>query len=151
MPPETSRPTGDQVLAKLPADHTHGCAYTRRRTGVGKTYSMIDDAHAFRREGLAVVIGFVETHGRAETEARIATRDHHPTKGDTGRRLAEWTSTRFSRGARALRRRRLAHTNAPRRAREALSGRCRNDRFCIGVMTAVNIQHSKRSTMPSVG
>ena len=38
---------------------------------MGKTYSMIEDAHAFKREGVDIVIGFVETHGRAETEARI--------------------------------------------------------------------------------
>ncbi|HMS03750.1 MAG TPA: histidine kinase, partial [Gemmatimonadaceae bacterium] len=39
--------------------------------GVGKTVRMLDDAHALRARGVDVVIGFVETHGRAGTEARI--------------------------------------------------------------------------------
>src|ERR1700733_1731653 len=37
--------------------------------GVGKTYEMLSAAQARRREGIDVVIGVVETHGRAETEA----------------------------------------------------------------------------------
>ena len=40
--------------------------------GVGKTYEMLSAARAKRREGADVVIGVVETHGRAETEALIA-------------------------------------------------------------------------------
>jgi two-component system sensor histidine kinase KdpD len=37
--------------------------------GVGKTYAMLEAAQARRREGADVVLGWVETHGRAETEA----------------------------------------------------------------------------------
>lgn len=37
--------------------------------GVGKTYAMLQAAHAKRREGIDVVIGLVETHGRSETAA----------------------------------------------------------------------------------
>ena len=33
---------------------------------------MIEDAHTLRREGVDVVVGFVETHGRTDTEAQIA-------------------------------------------------------------------------------
>jgi two-component system sensor histidine kinase KdpD len=40
--------------------------------GVGKTYEMLSAAQARRREGVDVVIGVVETHGRAETEALTA-------------------------------------------------------------------------------
>lgn len=40
--------------------------------GVGKTYEMLSAAQARRREGVDVVIGIVETHGRAETQALIA-------------------------------------------------------------------------------
>ena len=39
--------------------------------GVGKTYEMLSDAAALRRDGIDVVIGIVETHGRAETEALV--------------------------------------------------------------------------------
>src|SRR5690348_630912 len=40
--------------------------------GVGKTYEMLQAAQAKRREGVDVVIGIVETHGRQETEALLA-------------------------------------------------------------------------------
>ncbi|EJY56813.1 Osmosensitive K channel His kinase sensor [Alicyclobacillus hesperidum URH17-3-68] len=36
--------------------------------GVGKTYTMLNEAHRMWREGTDVVVGFVETHGRKETE-----------------------------------------------------------------------------------
>lgn len=39
--------------------------------GVGKTYAMLQAARAKRKEGLDVVAGIVETHGRAETEALL--------------------------------------------------------------------------------
>lgn len=39
--------------------------------GVGKTYRMLEEAHSLRRRGVDVVVGFVETHGRAETAALI--------------------------------------------------------------------------------
>ena len=40
--------------------------------GVGKTYRMLEEAHALQKRGVDVVIGFVETHGRVETEALVA-------------------------------------------------------------------------------
>jgi two-component system sensor histidine kinase KdpD len=40
--------------------------------GVGKTYRMLEEAHALRQRGVDVVIGFIETHGRAETAALLA-------------------------------------------------------------------------------
>lgn len=39
--------------------------------GVGKTYAMLQQAGQRRREGIDVVIGWVDTHGRKETEALI--------------------------------------------------------------------------------
>lgn len=39
--------------------------------GVGKTYRMLEEAHALQKRGTDVVIGFIETHGRAETAALI--------------------------------------------------------------------------------
>src|SRR5450631_1217945 len=39
--------------------------------GVGKTYRMLEEAHALKERGVAVVIGFIETHGRADTAALV--------------------------------------------------------------------------------
>ena len=39
--------------------------------GVGKTYAMLEAAHARRKEGVDVVVGWVDTHGRAETDALL--------------------------------------------------------------------------------
>ena len=39
--------------------------------GVGKTYEMLNAAHLRKKEGLNVRIGYIETHGRAETEALL--------------------------------------------------------------------------------
>src|SRR4030088_1635691 len=39
--------------------------------GVGKTYEMLQSAHAKRKAGVDVVVGVVETHGRAETEVLL--------------------------------------------------------------------------------
>jgi two-component system, OmpR family, sensor histidine kinase KdpD len=40
--------------------------------GVGKTYRMLEEAHALKKRGVDVVVGFVETHGRAETAALVS-------------------------------------------------------------------------------
>src|ERR1700733_4282009 len=40
--------------------------------GVGKTYEMLQSAHARRKAGIDIVVGVVETHGRAETQALLA-------------------------------------------------------------------------------
>ena len=45
--------------------------YIGSAAGVGKTYRMLTEAHDLRRRGVDVVIGFIETHGRAETEAQV--------------------------------------------------------------------------------
>ena len=39
--------------------------------GVGKTYRMLQEAHRLKKEGIDVVVGLVETHGRAETAQLI--------------------------------------------------------------------------------
>ena len=40
--------------------------------GVGKTYTMLESAHERLQENVDVVVGWVETHGRAETEKMAA-------------------------------------------------------------------------------
>lgn len=45
--------------------------YIGSAAGVGKTFRMLQEAHDLERRGIDVVVGYVETHGRAETEAQI--------------------------------------------------------------------------------
>jgi len=49
--------------------------------GVGKTYRMLEEAHALRERGVDVVVGFVESHGRAETEALVEGLEVIPRRG----------------------------------------------------------------------
>src|SRR5262245_58447646 len=143
---ERSRPTGEQVLAKLQADQRARLRiYIGAAPGVGKTYSMLEDAHAFRRDGVDVVIGFVETYGRAETDAQIRDLEVVPRQkiDYRGVVLEEMDVTAV------LQRRpqlcvvdELAHTNVPgsrheKRYQDVLEILDAG----IGVLTAVNIQH----------
>jgi len=45
--------------------------YIGMSAGVGKTYRMLQEAHALLRNGIDVKIGFIETHNRAETHALL--------------------------------------------------------------------------------
>src|SRR5260370_1582302 len=45
--------------------------YLGGAAGVGKTYRMLEEAHELREQGHDIVLGFIETHGRAETASRI--------------------------------------------------------------------------------
>lgn len=45
--------------------------YIGAAPGVGKTYQMLEDAHNLKKQGTDIVIGFIEAHGRAETEELI--------------------------------------------------------------------------------
>lgn len=45
--------------------------YVGFAAGVGKTFRMLQEAHDLRRRGVDVVVGFVETHGRADTAALV--------------------------------------------------------------------------------
>ncbi len=45
--------------------------YIGMSAGVGKTYRMLQEAHALLRSGIDVKIGFVETHNRVETHALL--------------------------------------------------------------------------------
>src|SRR3982751_4328029 len=45
--------------------------YIGSAAGVGKTFRMLQEAHDLRRRGIDIVVGFVETHGRAETTSQI--------------------------------------------------------------------------------
>src|SRR5580698_4081917 len=45
--------------------------YLGHAAGVGKTYAMLEEGHRLKTAGVDVVIGWVETHGRKETEALL--------------------------------------------------------------------------------
>jgi two-component system sensor histidine kinase KdpD len=59
--------------------------------GVGKTWAMLDDAHRKQAEGVDVVAALIETHGRAETQAKLAGLPQLPRKPviHKGRALTE--------------------------------------------------------------
>ncbi len=74
---EDNRPDPDALLAAIQKSE----AATKRgkfkvflgmAAGVGKTYSMLRAAQRAQHEGVDVVVGYVETHGRKETEAMLA-------------------------------------------------------------------------------
>src|SRR5262245_12637523 len=46
--------------------------------GVGKTYEMLQEGHRLKRQGVDVVVGVVETHGRAETAALVGDLEQVP-------------------------------------------------------------------------
>ncbi len=50
--------------------------YIGMSAGVGKSYRMLQEAHALLRGGIDVKVGFIETHNRAETQALVAGLPH---------------------------------------------------------------------------
>ncbi len=52
--------------------------YIGAAPGVGKSYRMLEDAHELRRQGVDVVIGFIEPHGRADTKVLIGDLEQVP-------------------------------------------------------------------------
>ncbi|PNA06090.1 MULTISPECIES: sensor histidine kinase KdpD [unclassified Pseudomonas] len=62
----------DALLAELPRDGRGRLkVFLGAAPGVGKTYAMLQAAHTQLRQGVKVIAGVVETHGRAETEALL--------------------------------------------------------------------------------
>ncbi len=74
--PQDNRPDPDTLLA-----HVQGEERQKHRgklkiflgyiAGVGKTFEMLEAAHLRKNEGIDVKIGYIETHGRVETEALV--------------------------------------------------------------------------------
>ena len=73
MPQEGTRRTSPDVFLRLLEKSRRGKLkiYIGHAAGVGKTYQMLEDAHALKKQGVDVVAGILETHGRAETLAKI--------------------------------------------------------------------------------
>ena len=113
--------------------------------GVGKTYEMLQQAHARKKDGYDVVVGVVETHGRRDTEALLAgleviPRRHIEYKGQS---LQEFDlDATIARRPQIVLVDELAHTNAegsrhPKRYLDVEELMSRG----IAVYTTVNIQH----------
>lgn len=67
---EFKRPTPEALLAKLrESDKATLRVYIGAAPGVGKTWQMLEDAHALQKQGIDIVIAILETHGRDETAA----------------------------------------------------------------------------------
>jgi two-component system sensor histidine kinase KdpD len=63
----------DALLANLPRDGRGRLkVFLGAAPGVGKTYAMLQAAHTQLRQGVKVIAGVVETHGRFETEALLS-------------------------------------------------------------------------------
>ena len=141
-----SRPDPDALLSAATAEGRGKLKiFLGAAPGVGKTFAMLSAAHQLAREGVIVLVGVVETHGRTETQALVAGLEVLP------RQSIEYrghTMEEFDIDA-ALQRRppliivdELAHTNAPgsrhpkryQDVQELL-------RAGIDVWTALNIQH----------
>lgn len=70
--PYFRRKTPEEILGELYESNKGKIkVYIGAAPGVGKTYKMLQDAHDAKLEGKDIVIGFIETHGRKETEAQI--------------------------------------------------------------------------------
>lgn len=145
-----SRPNPDALLKRVQAEESRQLQgklkiFFGANPGVGKTYAMLEAAHEQRRDGVDVIIGVVETHGRAETEALVEGLELLP------RRAVEYRGTalqEFDLDA-ALARRptiilidELAHTNAPG-LRHAKRWQDVQEllKAGISVYTTVNVQH----------
>ena len=70
MAAELKRPSPEALLAKLKiGDKPTLRVYIGAAPGVGKTWQMLEDAHALQRQGIDIVVAVLETHGRTETAA----------------------------------------------------------------------------------
>jgi two-component system sensor histidine kinase KdpD len=69
----SDRPNPDALLRDLQRDTQRGRlkVFLGASAGVGKTYAMLSEAREQQERGVDVLLGFVETHGRRETEAQI--------------------------------------------------------------------------------
>ncbi len=141
--------------ARSPYSHTAGdrlrmgygklTVYIGAAAGAGKTYAMLDRAHQLKAEGVDVVVGFVETHGRQETAALLDGLEVIPPKIVPANGIL---CKEFDRDALIARKPRvalideLAHTNAPgsiapKRFYDVLAVL----RAGIDVLTTLNVQH----------
>jgi two-component system sensor histidine kinase KdpD len=113
--------------------------------GVGKTFKMLEDGHKLREDGVDVVIGLLETHGRKETAAKATGLEIVPRQeiNHNGVVLTEMdTDAILARQPQLALVDELAHTNIPGSQREK---RYQDVELIleagIDVYSTVNIQH----------
>jgi len=113
--------------------------------GVGKTYRMLDEAHALKREGIDVVVGLLETHGRKETAQKAQGLEIVPRQQIllNGLTLTEMdTEAIIKRSPQLVLVDELAHTNVPGSTYEKRYQDVEDIlRAGIDVYSTVNIQH----------
>ena len=147
MQPEEPRRTSPDVFLRLIEKSRRGKLkiYIGHAAGVGKTYQMLEDAHALKAQGADIVAGVIETHGRVETAAKIGGLEVIPRRGVSykGKEIEELDLPAI------LKRRpeivlvdELAHTNVPGLENEKRYQDAEDILEAgISVMTTVNIQH----------
>jgi len=143
---QLKKPSPEKLLAKLEGgDKPTLRVYIGAAPGVGKTWQMLEDAHALKRQGVDLVIAVLETHGRAETAAMADGLERVPLRKIDYRGV---TIEEIDLDAVIARRPQvaivdeLAHTDVPgsrnRKRYEDVLELLNHD---ISVITAVNIQH----------
>ena len=144
------RPDPDQLLERVRADEARQVRgklkiFLGAAAGVGKTYAMLEAARARRAAGVDVVVGYVEPHGRAETEALLEGLEQLPSASleYRGASLHEFDlDAALARRPRLILVDELAHTNAPG-SRHAKRWQDVVELLDAGidVYTTVNVQH----------
>ncbi len=133
------------TLPPVPPEAAKLRIYIGAAPGVGKTYQMLEDAHLLRKQGQEVVIGLIETHGRADTQAMVRDLEIIPQKEIAYRsvKLHEMDlEAILARHPHTCIVDELAHTNVPgSRNRKRYEDVLEMLDAGINVMTAVNIQH----------
>ena len=119
--------------------------YLGAAPGVGKTWAMLNAGRSMRDRGLDVVVGFVETHGRAETAAQVGDLDVVPRRRRDYRGIVAEemdVDAILRRAPRVVLVDELAHTNLPDSPRERRFEDIEVLRAAgIDVVTTLNIQH----------
>ena len=141
-----ARPSAESLLAKQEqAGRARLRVYLGAAPGVGKTYQMLEEAHLLKRQGVDVVIGFVEPHGRVETETLIGDLERVPLRRIEyrGVTLEEMDADAIiSRKPAVVLVDELAHTNVPgSRNRKRYEDVLEILDAGIPVITAFNVQH----------
>lgn len=143
---QVSVPSADALLARLKArERARLRIYIGAAPGVGKTYAMLQEAHALRTRGVDLVVGFVETYGRSDTEAQLKDLEVVPRRRITYRGVAMEemdVDAIVARKPQVAVVDELAHTNVPgSRHAKRYEDVLELLEAGIHVMTAVNIQH----------